>query len=167
MVTQSRLKELLDYDPGTGVFTWRVSRGNAKSGSVAGSKNGQGYLQIMVDGKRYKSHRLAWLYVHGKFPPEHIDHINRARADNRIANLRLATSSENPQNQRKRRNNTSGVVGVHWHKKLGKWQAYIMSNGRGIHLGYYGTIEEAAAARAAAKAKYHTFNPEEINDKAA
>lgn len=168
MVTQERLKELLDYNPDTGVFTWRVNRtGTAKTGSVAGAVVGHGYREIKVDGKRYKAHRLAWLYVHGKFPPNYIDHVNRVPNDNRIANLRLATNSENQQNQRKPRNNSSGVIGVSWHKKQGKWQAYITSNGRKIHLGYYVTIEEALAVRAAAKAKYHTFNPEEINEEAA
>lgn len=162
MITQERLKELLDYDPGTGVFTWRIDRtGTAKAGSVAGSLDADGYPQIKVDNRLYKAHRLAWLYIYGELPPHQIDHINRVRTDNRICNLRTATNAENLQNQRKRRNNTSGVIGVSWRKGLSKWQARIMFNGRCIHLGYYKTIEEAAAARAAAKAKLHTFHPED------
>lgn len=162
-LTQKRLKELLDYHPGTGVFTWRINRGGtAKTGSVAGCVLGDEYLQIQIDGKGYYAHRLAWLYVHGEFPPDQLDHINRVRADNRIANLRPATNAENNQNQCRRSDNTSGVVGVYWYKQLGKWRALIQLNGRLMHLGYYKTIEEAAAARAVAKAKYHTFHPEDV-----
>lgn len=167
MVTQERLKELLEYDPGTGVFTWRVDRGSAKTNSVAGCGDGYGYLRIRVDGRAYKAHRLAWLYVHGEFPPDQLDHVNRVRTDNRISNLRPATHAENKQNYSKRRNNTSGVTGVYWHKRSGKWRTEIMLNRRIFCLGYYNTIEEAAAARAAAKAKLHTFHPEDSNDKAA
>lgn len=164
MLTQERLKELLDYDPGTGVFSWIVDRGGtAKAGSVAGRLNGNTYLQIMVDGKRYCAHRLAWLYVHGEFPPDQLDHINRIRTDNRISNLRPATGTENNQNCSKRSDNTSGVIGVGWHKKCGKWVAHIRLNGRRKHLGLYDTIEEAAAARASAKAELHTFHPEDNN----
>ena len=167
MVTQARLKELLDYNPDTGVFTWRVSRGSVKSGSVAGSENSEGYLQIRIYGKPYRAHRLAWLYTHGEFPTGQLDHINRVRTDNRISNLRAATNAENTQNRSKRSDNTSGVIGVSWHKRIGKWLAHIKLNGRLKHLGYYGTIEEAAAARAAAKAKLHTFHPEDNNEEAA
>ena len=163
MITQKRLKELLDYDPETGVFTWRVGRtGTAKNGSVAGSFDSDGYSQIKVDNRLYKSHRLAWLYVHGEFPLHQIDHINRVRTDNRIENLRPATNLENHQNQSKRRDNTSGVVGVYWHKRDRKWQASIRLNGRHIHIGCFDTIEKAAAARTRAKAKLHTFHSEDI-----
>lgn len=162
MITQERLKELLDYDPGTGVFTWRIGRGfRAKAGSVAGRVNKRGYWEVSVDHKRYRSHRLAWLYIYGELPPNQIDHINRIRTDNRISNLRLATIPENNQNQGKRRDNTSGVIGVYWDKKNGKWKAQISLNGRVMSLGRYETIEEATTARVAAKAKLHTFHPED------
>ena len=167
MVAQARLKELLDYNPDTGVFTWRKSRGCVAAGSVAGCMDAKGYLRIRVDGKKYANHRLAWLYVYGEFPADQLDHINRVRNDNRICNLRTATQTENHQNTRKPRTNTSGVVGVCWDKSRGKWIAQITTNGRCKHLGYYGAIEEAAAARAAGKAKYHTFNPEDNNEEAA
>lgn len=161
MITQERLKELLDYDPGTGLFTRRIGRGGEAAGSVAGTTNNDGYVRIHIDKKLYRAHRLAWLYIHGEFPPNQIDHINRQRSDNRIENLRPSTQRENNQNQSKPRSNTSGVVGVHWYKRIGKWQAYIMLNKRNIHLGYFDSLEEAAAARAAAKAKLHTFHPED------
>lgn len=167
MVTQARLKELLDYNPSTGIFTWREGRGGMAAGSVAGCVSSEGYVQLTVDGKHYKAHRLAWLYVHGEFPLNQLDHINRVRTDNRICNLRPATHAENAQNQRKHRDNTSGVTGVSWDKKSRKWRANIRLNGRKIFLGLYETIKEAAAARAAGKAKLHTFHPEDSNDKAA
>lgn len=168
MVTQERLKELLAYNPETGIFTWRVNRtGTAKASSIAGRVSNRGYLQIKIDGKLYSAHRLAWLYTHGEFPPDQLDHINRIRADNRISNLRIATGAENSQNYSKRNDNSSGVIGVDWHKQSGKWQARIRLNNCRMSLGLYDTIEEAAAVRAAAKAKYHTFNPEDNNDKAA
>lgn len=167
MVTQERLKELLDYDPGTGIFTWRVSCGTAKAGSVAGTVRPDGYVAIQIDRKPYLAHRLAWLYVHGEFPTDQIDHVNRVRTDNRIENLRLATNAENAQNMSKYRTNTSNVVGVCWNKRGGNWVAFIWLNGKKIHLGLFDTIEEAAAARTAAKAKLHTFHPEDNNDKAA
>lgn len=167
MVTQARLKELLNYDPGTGVFTWRVSRGPKPADSVAGVIKGNKYIYIGVDGKTYLAHRLAWLYAHGIFPLGQVDHANRIKTDNRIENLRLATQAENMQNLSKPRNNTSGVIGVSWDKQHKKWRAQIMIHGRQIYLGLYETIDGALAARYAAKEKYHTFNPEDNNVKTA
>lgn len=163
MLTQEKLKELLHYDPETGFFTWRVSRGRSVAGSVAGYLHPSGYVNIRIKRGSYLAHRLAWFYVYGEFPVNQLDHINRARADNRIANLRLATRSENQQNRSKQRTNTSGVTGVNWHKQHGKWNAKIMTNGRRMCLGFFDTIADAAAARAAAKAKLHTFHPEDNN----
>lgn len=168
MVTQGRLKELLYYDPQTGVFTWRVDRSRlAKSGCVAGSINSCGYRNIWIDRKQYKASRLAWLYVHGAFPSGFIDHIDRVRANDRISNIRVASRSENGQNLTVKKNNKSGFVGVNWHKGTSKWTAQIMINGKKIYLGVFNTPEEAATARARAKAVYHTFNPEDSNEKAA
>lgn len=101
MLTQDRLKELLHYDEDTGMFTWIVSTARCvKVGDIAGSKNGKGYLHIMVDKRIYLAHRLAFLYVHGRFP-EFTDHINWIRDDNRISNLREVTQQENNQNKKK------------------------------------------------------------------
>lgn len=167
MVTQARLKEVLDYDPVTGIFTWLVDRGGkAKAGSVAGRMVGRNYFQIRVDGRDYYAHRLAWLYVYGEFPTNHLDHMNRNPSDNRIENLRPATQAENLQNMRKLRSNTSGIIGVCWDKQSQKWRAQIKLNGRKIYLGLYNTIDEAAIARASAKAKLHTFHPEDNNEEA-
>ena len=146
-----RLRELLEYFPETGIFRWRVSRQRVRVGSIAGCLNGDGYLTIMVDGKKHRAHRLAWLYVHGTWPKDQIDHINRDRADNRIENLREATPTENNRNQNKRYDNTSGHVGVSWSKAAQKWVAQIRHLGKKIHLGFFTEKEDAIAARAAAE----------------
>jgi hypothetical protein len=157
MLTQKRLKELLLYDPKIGIFTRRKPIRGMSAGSICGSPDKDGYIQVSVDKKRYKAHRLAWLYVYGNFPPNQIDHINRIKDDNRIDNLRLATNSQNSQNQSKRKDNKSGVVGVGWSKRERRWRARIVVDGREICLGYYRTIEEAALSRSVAKLKIHTF----------
>ena len=150
-----RLRELLEYFPETGIFRWRVSPArNVKVGDIAGCLNGKGYLQIKIDGKLHSAHRLAWLYTHGTWPADQIDHINRDRSDNRILNLREATPAENGRNMSKASNNTSGYPGVYWRKARQKWQAQITHLGERIHLGYFTEKSDAIAARQAAEIKY-------------
>ena len=158
-ITAERARELLEYSAETGVFRWRVNRqGGICSGSVAGGKKPDGYIYIGVDGVKFLAHRLAWLYVHGKWPREHIDHINGVRDDNRLSNLREASNSENMQNQRRAQaNNANGLLGVSWDEKRKRWQAQIKANGRKRHLGRFETSEEARAAYIAAKAELHPF----------
>lgn len=145
-VSAERLRECLLYDPETGIFTWRESRpGPATAGSVAGTDNGRGYILISVDRVRYKAHRLAWLYVYGEWPSREVDHINLVRNDNRIANLRQATPSQQTMNSSRRRDNSSGFRGVAKHSD-GKWQATLTREGRRYYLGLYKTAEEAAEA---------------------
>jgi hypothetical protein len=159
--TVERLKELLDYDPETGVFTWRVSRGGAvDAGDTAGTKDSRGYLQIGVDRTLYLAHRLAWLYTYGEWPKNALDHINRIRTDNRIANLRPATHALNNQNTSVARNNKSGVTGVWRNTRLNKWQAYIRINGQQIHLGLFDQFDAAVQVRRAAERQYHPFRSE-------
>jgi hypothetical protein len=167
MVTQQRLKELLHYDEETGKFTWMVKKGRIKPGHLAGSVNNCGYVHICIDRKHYKASRLAWLYVYGHMPSSYVDHVNRIRTDDRISNLRLASANENSQNRKMNSKNKSGISGVSWHKRTSKWTAQIMVNGEKIYLGIFETIEDAAAARSSAKEKYHTFNPEDYNEKVA
>ena len=88
VLTQSRLKELLYYDPYSGIFTWKISSGNMPAGSAAGCLSPEGYIRITIAGKKYKAHRLAWFYVYGYFPENQVVHLNGARDDNRISNLR-------------------------------------------------------------------------------
>lgn len=154
MLTQQRLKELFNYDPETGRFIRLVGRSGpgARAGDVAGCDNGQGYIRIYVDGKGYKAHRLAWLYVYGDLPAE-IDHVNCDRSDNRIGNLRPATRKQNRSNCAAYRNNTSGYKGV---SACGeKWRAQIQSGGKKKALGLFRTPEEAHEAYVAAAKEWH------------
>lgn len=123
-LTQERLKELLHYGPNSGLFMWRVDRrGTAKAGQWAGRTNSKGYVEISVDGKRYKAHRLAWLYTHGVWPKGQIDHKDRDRAGNWIDNLRDVTQSVNLKNTGAQKNNTSGVK--YLHKTTGGWRVSV------------------------------------------
>ena len=158
-LTQSYLKERLHYDPETGIFTWAVGCKGNRAGDAAGSLKPSGYRQIMIDGRLYRAHRLAWLYVYGKWPADLIDHINGLRDDNRIVNLREATAAENQQNRTANANNASGFMGVYWHKRDCKWRSHIKIEGRVKHLGCFDTPETASAAYLDAKAELHTFNP--------
>jgi hypothetical protein len=159
MFTQERLKELLHYDPDTGLFTWIKSTNTSiKINSVAGGKTSRGYTQIRADKKLYLARRLAWLYVYGNFPESFLDHVNEKPSDNRISNLRLATHQENGHNKSTpNKNNTSGFLGVIWQKPNKKWLAQIRINGKRKHLGLFNTPEEASEAYKAAKRNLHPF----------
>jgi len=157
-LSADRLREVLSYNPETGAFTWLVSRGRVAAGDLAGNLSVLGYFDIGVDGKLYGAHRLAWLYVHGEWPADQIDHINGARTDNRICNLRAVSHAQNNQNIRKAQaNNKCGFLGVVWNEKNRKWRAKIKANGRALHLGYFDAAEEAHAAYLKAKAELHPF----------
>ncbi|MGJ4857061.1 HNH endonuclease signature motif containing protein [Labrys sp. La1] len=104
------------------------------------------YERIQIDGKAYRAHRLAWLYMHGEWPAEEVDHINGDKFDNRIANLRACSKSQNQANCGTGRNNTSGFKGVSWHKGRGMWVARIQVEGRPRSLGYHADKKVAAAA---------------------
>ena len=145
-INQSTLKELLSYDEKTGVFTWIKKRQNVVVGRVAGHIDRLGYERITISGKIYLSHRLAWLYVHGYLPEKEIDHINRIRNDNRIANLREATSQLNSLNTGMYKNNTSGSKGIYFNKKAKKWQAQILIDGKREYLGLYDDVKRADIA---------------------
>lgn len=163
MLTQARLKELFSYDAETGVFRRLCAPGKRSdlSGEVAGSKYGQGYLHINVDGRKYKAHRLAWLYVYGLWPNGRLDHRNLQKDDNRIDNLREATCSQNEQNKPLRSNNTSGITGVYWNKCAQKWQAYIKFSGRVRYLGIFEALADAVTARRSAeKSLFGEFAPQ-------
>jgi len=149
--TFNRLREVLQYDPDTGIFTRLVSTSNSvRAGDVAGNIDPAGYRRIKIDGKTYHAHRLAFLYMTGIWPPHDIDHANMDRADNRWCNLRYASRSQNKANMRARQGNTSGSKGVCWKMSHRKWMATICIDGKRHHLGYRDTKEEAAALYAAA-----------------
>lgn len=145
-MTQDELKSFLEYNNETGIFIWRVHRtGMATKGDVAGYKHVSGYIHIGLKGKDYKAHRLAWLYMYGKFPDcgMHTDHINRKLDDNRICNLRIISPSENARNRNTRIDNKSGVTGVQWHKRSKKWYVTVGNK----YIGMFERKEDAIKAR--------------------
>lgn len=156
MLDATTLRELLNYNAETGTFTWRVRMGpNAPEESKTGCANKRGNVRIKIKGRHYLAHRLAWLYVHGEWPPDEIDHINGIRSDNRIVNLRPATRSQNQRNIGRRSDNSSGVKGVTWHKHARKWQAQIQTNGKNVYLGRFDNVSDAAEAYSRAAAERH------------
>jgi hypothetical protein len=147
MFTHKDLLEVIDYDKNTGIFTWSKKRRGVITGKPLGTCNGYGYLRITVFGKSYYAHRLAWFYVHGYFPKNQIDHINGVKSDNKILNLREATSLQNAQNKLKpQKNSKSHILGVSWHKKAKKWQAHICIYKQRKYLGLFENIHDAENA---------------------
>jgi hypothetical protein len=146
-----RLHELLSYDDMTGIFTWKLT------GNSAGNIGAHGYVILIIDKKRYLGHRLAWYWVHWKWPSNFIDHIDGCRSNNAIANLRDVTYSQNKQNtKRAYKNNKVGLQGVRVQRRhKTKFQAQITVNKRVMNLGFYDTPEEAHAVYIEAKRKYH------------
>ena len=156
MITQERLKELLDYDPETGIFYWRKrTKLRLKKNMIAGSLNSRGYWIIGLDNYAYKAHRLAWLYVYGKFPDFQIDHEFHCKSDNRIKFLREVTNQGNQMNAPIRSDNTSGVMGVSFVKRTNKWLAYIGINGVTKNLGSFVNFEDAVTARKNAEVEFN------------
>lgn len=156
-LTQSQLKELLHYDPDTGIFINKVTRNSgALIGDQAGTNHSQGYRMIVINRKSYLAHRLAWLYTYGSWPKYQLDHINQIKNDNRISNLREVNNSQNSQNTGLSPNNSSGHKGISWHKQSCKWHAYIMLNYKLIHLGFFINLDAAIAARKQAEEQLHS-----------
>lgn len=157
MITAKRLRELLSYDPETGGFTRLVRMGRCPAGETvfgAVARSGDGRIShrvIGAGGKNYLAHRLAWLYVHGKWPDAIIDHKNGDPLDNRLCNLREATPSQNSWNMRLHSRSSSGLKGAYKHSlQPGKWIAIICKNRKQKNLGTFDTKEAAHAAYCAA-----------------
>lgn len=145
-ITQARLRELMFYDPVTGVFIRKQKTSNNVSvGDIVGCKRKDGYVTASVDGVLYLMHQLAWLYEYGFIPPA-LDHVNRRRSDNALRNLRECTLEQNNWNQRVKSTNTSGVQGVHWDSRRSKWMATIRSGKKTVALGRFDQIEDAENA---------------------
>lgn len=152
----TRLRELLSYDPNSGVFTWVApTNRRIRVGARTGQVRPDGYSQLQIDGRRYLAHRLAWCYVYGDWPNGELDHINGLRSDNRVANLRVVTRSENMQNQRAPRGKNP-YLGVSYHRASGRWAAQLSVAGRNTHLGLFDTPEQAQAAYTGTK-KAHSY----------
>jgi len=140
------VRSILAYDGETGLFIWREARGCKQKGALAGTISagrGRPYRQIKINRRFYYAHKLVWLVVHGAWPDQ-LDHINGDSLDNRLANLRLCTMSQNKANSRTYKNNTSGFKGVSRHGD--KWRAYLNVNGTRINLGVFCTRSDAALA---------------------
>jgi len=154
MLTQEYLKSILSYDPETGLFT------DIKTKKIIGKKYKSKYVFIYISNKNHYAHRLAWLYVHGNIPKNCIDHIDGIKYNNKISNLREATSAQNSQNIKKAHssNKSTGLLGVHLRKDTGKFQVRIDINNKQKYIGNFKTKEEAHEAYVKAKRKYHEFN---------
>ena len=144
MITQSELKELLHYNPETGVFTWLKPAQGRPLNRVAGTRNKNIYQRIIINQKGYLAHRLAWIYVFGDDLSSYIDHVNGVPSDNRLSNLRLCTQSENNFNTKLKINNTTGFKGVT--KNGNSFLASARRDGNWHNLGTYKTPEEASIA---------------------
>ena len=158
-LTQERLKELLGYDPETGVFIWKVANTNRiRVGGVAGYLHHSGYLNISINGKTYQSHRLAFLYMEGYLPENDVDHIDRNRSNNKWKNLREVSRSCNLRNCKIRETNKSGITGVCFNKRDKKWMATIRIPKQNINLGYFDNLTNAAKARWQAEVEHNFPN---------
>ena len=150
MISQKKLKEILYYNPETGEFVWKKRRGGRKL-SRAGGVQKSGYHTICIDYKSYQSHQLAWLYVHGYFPENDIDHRDKNPSNNIMSNLREISRPCNIRNSLISKNNSSGVTGVSFDESRNKWAACISVNYKTIHLGRYKDFDEAVCYRLAAE----------------
>lgn len=167
-LSQADLKECLSYDPLSGDFTWlqrpkqscqsspaQKNLDKRFAGKKAGSMNQNGYVDISVMGRKYRAHRLAWLYMTGDWPSSQIDHINRMRSDNRFENLRECSYQQNQANTLLRRLNTSGFKGVSLCKVTQRWRARIRINGKVKCLGRHPSPEDAHKAYTTASKSVH------------
>lgn len=166
-ISVDELRQLLRYDPDTGDLFWltrdvssfkAISRGRTWNSRNAGKKAGtldpSGYRKIMLKGTPRWAHRVAWALFYGAWPEKHIDHVNGNCSDNRIANLRCVSHSDNMKNVKKPVTNKSGVVGVFWCQKSEKWKAAIQVDGVSMHIGLYSCFNDAVAARRKAERQY-------------
>ena len=157
-LTVMRLRELLSYNQDTGNFTWNFARQKAPAGKIAGRINDSGYRTICIDAAHHRAQRLAWLYVHGVWPTDVIDHINGIRSDNRIGNLRDVSQATNAHNTRSAAssNKTTGLLGAYLHKPSGLFAAQIRICRKLKTIGYFKTAQEAHDAYKAAKRIHHS-----------
>ena len=156
-LTAQRLREVLHYDPETGIFTWiKPTSRRVKVGGKAGTPWLDGRIQLRVDGKICKAARLAWLYVTGEWPEHEIDHIDGNSANDRFANLRDVDRTTNQHNMRRaNKNSKSGLLGAAWNPANRSWRARIMANGRVKEIGSFQTKEDAHEAYVIAKRELH------------
>lgn len=160
-ITAEYVREILDYDPETGVFIRKVrtaqcNQAGDRADKLVTNPLCYGYRDITIKGKKYRAHRIAWLHHYGEWPKLEIDHINGEPGDNRIANLRDVSPRVNKENIHKaRKHGRSGYLGAHWNSQMGKWQGRIAVHGKTKHLGFYEDPADAHQAYLEAKRLYH------------
>lgn len=153
MLTQIQLKEVLNYDESTGIFTWKVLSSHTRIGDAAGTMMTTGYVEIKLDGVRYLAHRLAWFYVHGEFPKGKLDHKDERRANNRILNLRPATHAQNIMNSKAR--SKCGVKNVYWRSDTKSYAVRFKIDGKHLCFGQFSSLEEATAQATKTRLELH------------
>ena len=155
MLNADYLREVLSYNPEMGTFTWKISKApNIQPGDIAGTLHTKGYVHIQIDGKKYRAHRLAWLWMTGEWPKNQIDHLDTVRNNNKWINLREATNTQNRQNQRKaNKNNQNKLLGVSF--SCGRWASQIGVDGKNIYLGRFDSPEKAHEVYINAKRQLH------------
>lgn len=156
-LTAQRLRELVKYDPSTGVFTRLLrTRGRKSKSGAAGRTRGDGYVTLRIDGPEYLAHRLAFLFMNGSWPNGDVDHIDGDPSNNRFANLRIVERSVNMQNIRKAHKDTrSGLLGV-YSNRPNLWYSMIFAGGKQVYLGLFSSPESAHEAYLEAKRKMHS-----------
>lgn len=158
-MTAEDVRKIFELEESTGILRWRFNPERAKcwntrhAGKPVGSPS-HGYLQVRV-GRLYQVHRLVWLYIHGEWPVDFLDHINGDKADNRLVNLRIATPSQNLCNRPMQKNNSCGFKGVRFRPHHKKWEGRINKDGRTVWRRYFDSAQEAAAARRLALSEFH------------
>lgn len=153
MITYEEVREMFDYDPITGILSWKKT-GKGRKRTVAGCLDGKGHYTIHLRPRSYQLHRIIWLWQTGEWPNGTVDHKNRIGTDNRWCNLRVANQTQQNANQTVRRTNTSGYKGVFWHKECKRYAAVIHVKGKKLWLGLHDTPEVAAAAYLEAAKKH-------------
>lgn len=160
-ITQEYLKECLNYNPETGIFTWKkrpfyhfndervwkIMNTRCFEKTCGSVDPIDGYISMSINNNKYRAHRLAFLYMVGFFPKCGVDHINRVKIDNRWRNLREASKKINAQNCGLSKTNTSGVKGVYWNRKKNRWVSQIKLNYKNKYLGSYKNFDDAVLAR--------------------
>jgi hypothetical protein len=159
-ITADYVRSILDYDPETGLLTWkrreRVSRQwNTKYAGKEAGVLSLGYIKIRIEKRAYQAHRLIWLMMTGSWPKEQIDHIDMDRSNNRWVNLREASNAENMRNTKAHIDNSSGFKGVYFVNDRNKFRGSVMINGKISHTKRCETAEEAYEERCALAKRLH------------
>lgn len=155
MIDHDALKSMLSYCEESGNFVWLVQTGRALPGMIAGTLGKEGYVNIKIEGRLYKAHRLVWLYMMGEWPSFRLDHKDNCQSNNRWENIRPASHSQNMANRKLNKNNSSGFKGVSLCKDSGKYMAYVNKDGRRYYLGEHDTPEMAHEAYLAKAKELH------------